>query len=54
VSANPEPDVPASSFVAARARRATGWLGEEVLQRPVPLATDLPRRPAPAARERLP
>jgi len=42
------------SFVAARARRAAEWLGEEVLQRPVPLPTDLPRRPAPAARERIP
>jgi sugar phosphate isomerase/epimerase len=42
------------SFVAARARRAAEWLGEEVLQRPVPLPTDLPRRPAPASRERIP
>src|SRR4029078_4504258 len=28
------------SFVAARARRAAEWLGEEVLQRPVPLPTE--------------
>jgi len=42
------------SFVAARARRAAEWLGEEVLQRPVPLPADLPRRPAPASRERIP
>jgi 4-hydroxyphenylpyruvate dioxygenase len=42
------------SFVAARARRAAEWLGEEVLQRPVPLPADLPRRPVPASRERIP
>jgi hypothetical protein len=48
--------------VAARARRAAEWLGEDVLQRPVPLPTDLPRASAPpahaspprAAIERLP
>jgi len=37
------------SFVAARARRAAEWLGEEVLQRPVPLPAEPPRattRPA--------
>jgi len=32
------------SFVAARARRAAEWLGEEVLQRPVPLRTEIPRK----------
>jgi sugar phosphate isomerase/epimerase len=32
------------SFVAARARRAAEWLGEEVLLRPVPLRADVPRR----------
>lgn len=40
------------SFVAGRARRAAEWLGEEVLQRPVPLPTELPRataRPAHAS-----
>jgi sugar phosphate isomerase/epimerase len=31
------------SFVVARARRAAEWLGEEVLQRPVPLPSELPR-----------
>jgi sugar phosphate isomerase/epimerase len=31
------------AFVAARARRAAEWLGEEVLQRPVPLPSELPR-----------
>jgi sugar phosphate isomerase/epimerase len=41
------------AFVAARARRAAEWLGEEVLSRPVPLPTELPRRRAPG-RERLP
>ena len=34
------------AFVAARARRAAEWLGEEVLQRPVPLPSDVPRKPA--------
>lgn len=34
------------STVVTRARRAAEWLGEEVLQRSVPLA-DVPRRPAP-------
>ncbi len=33
------------SFVATRARRAAEWLGEEVLQRPVPLRSDIPRGP---------
>jgi sugar phosphate isomerase/epimerase len=42
------------SFVAARARRAAEWLGEEVLQRPVPLRTEIPRKSAPAPLERLP
>jgi sugar phosphate isomerase/epimerase len=42
------------SFVAARARRAAEWLGEEVLQRPVPLSTDIPRRSARASLERIP
>lgn len=31
------------SFVTERARRAAEWLGEEVLQRPVPLPSELPR-----------
>lgn len=35
------------SFVAARARRAAEWLGEAVLQRPVPLPTEIPRRMGP-------
>jgi sugar phosphate isomerase/epimerase len=42
------------SFVAARARRAAEWLGEEVLQRPVPLSTDIPRRSAQVSLERIP
>ena len=42
------------SFVAARARRAAEWLGEEVLQRPVPLSTDIPRRSAQVSLERVP
>jgi len=42
------------SFVAARARRAAEWLGEEVLQRPVPLPSELPRAPASTARPRAP
>jgi hypothetical protein len=37
------------SFVAARARRAAEWPGEEVLQPPVPLPTELPREEARAA-----
>jgi hypothetical protein len=40
--------------VAARARRAAEWLGEEILQRPVPLHTEIPRKAVPAALERLP
>lgn len=36
------------SFVAARARRAAEWLGEEVLQRSVPMVTETPRKAAPA------
>lgn len=44
----------APSFVAARARRAAEWLGEEVLERPVPLPSGLPRGPVRAARERIP
>lgn len=32
------------AFVAARARRAAEWLGEAVLQRPVPRRADLPRK----------
>jgi sugar phosphate isomerase/epimerase len=42
------------SFVAARARRAAEWLGEEVLQRPVPLRSDIPRRPARASVKGIP
>jgi sugar phosphate isomerase/epimerase len=42
------------SFVAARARRAAEWLGEDVLRRPVPLRTDPPRRPALASIKRIP
>jgi sugar phosphate isomerase/epimerase len=42
------------SFVAARARRAAEWLGEDILQRPVPLPTDIPRKPAQVSRERIP
>ena len=42
------------SFVAARARRAAEWLGEEVLQRPVPLPSELPRAAARASIARLP
>jgi len=42
------------SFVAARARRAAEWLGEEVLQRPVPLPTDIPRKAGRASGERTP
>jgi sugar phosphate isomerase/epimerase len=41
------------SFVAARARRAAEWLGEEILQRPVPLHTEIPRKTASVPLERL-
>jgi sugar phosphate isomerase/epimerase len=40
------------STVATRARRAAEWLGEEVLQRSVPLA-DVPRRPVRSPMEPL-
>lgn len=42
------------SFVAARARRSAEWLGEEVLQRPVPLRTDIPRKPGHAPGDGVP
>jgi sugar phosphate isomerase/epimerase len=42
------------SFVAARARRAAEWLGEEVLQRPVPLRTGVPRTTGHAPRDGAP
>jgi len=42
------------SFVASRARRAAEWLGEEVLQRPVPLPSAPPRKPAPAGQDSPP
>ena len=55
MNANLEPDVPAAGNPPSRdSGRDVARDGIEFIERPVPLPTDLPRRPVPAAREKIP